>query len=211
MEKNKIILGSTIAIFIIAVIAWAFFESSKKLPGIEYQDQGRDHIPITENFEFNSNPPTSGKHNADWIRAGIYETPKEDPYLVHSLEHGYVIISYNCTFKQSLIPTSYAHGLEEDLDQGPLATESASTEASRTANLSEDFRSDECHKLVDQLISIYEKKGKKKLIITPRPNLDARIALTAWRRLDKFNQFDESRIIKFIDALRDQGPEKTME
>ncbi len=205
MDKSKLLFGGGMAILIIGVIVWAFMESSKKLPGVEYPDQGREHIPLTENFEFNSNPPTSGKHNADWIRAGIYETPKEDPYLVHSLEHGYVIISYNCDFKTSIIPTAYAHGLEDE-----VATPSAQ-ESTQSAKLPDIFRSDECHKLVDQLISIYEKKGKTKLIITPRLNLDSKIALTAWRHLDKFSQFDELRIVKFIDAHRNNGPEQTME
>lgn len=211
MGKNKFILVLGIAVFIITIAVWVFIESSKPLTGIEYPDQGRDHIPITEEFEYNSNPPTSGKHNADWTRAGVYESPKGDPYLVHSLEHGYVIISYNCAFKQSFIKTAFAHGIEEDLDQGPFATESAKSEATLSADLSEDFRNDECHKLVDQLILIFEKKGKSKLIVIPRPNLDAKIALTSWRYLDKFNQFDESRILKFIDAHRNKGPEQTME
>jgi hypothetical protein len=38
------------------------------------------------------------------------------------------------------------------------------------------------------------------LILAPYPQLDSRIALTAWTRLDKFNEFDESRIDRFIEA-----------
>ena len=34
----------------------------------------------------------------------------------------------------------------------------------------------------------------------PYPGIDKRIALTAWRRLDKFDEFDEQRIVRFIDA-----------
>jgi len=37
---------------------------------------------------------TSGPHYAEWTRAGIYNRAPEDGNLVHSLEHGYVIISY---------------------------------------------------------------------------------------------------------------------
>jgi hypothetical protein len=32
------------------------------------------------------------------------------------------------------------------------------------------------------------------------PYMDSRIALTAWGRIDKFDQFDESRVVGFIDA-----------
>lgn len=203
--KKWIISGGVILIFL-AFMIWLFMASSKPLLGIKMADLGRKHVPAGEAVEYNSNPPTSGPHYEDWIRAGVYETPKDDRNLVHSLEHGYVIMSYNCEKKvvssQSLfISTAYAHGLEEEEEASP-----SSEEASPSAELSED-----CHTLVDQLISIYEKKGKTRLIVVPRPNLDARIALTAWNYIDKLGTFDEERIVKFIDAHLNQGPEKTVE
>lgn len=192
-----------------AFLAWLFIESSKPLPGSKIADLGRGHVPVGENVDYNSNPPTSGKHYADWIRSGIYETPQDDRNLVHSLEHGYVVMSYNCdkkvtSNKLQVINMAYAHGLDEE------ATDSSSI-ASSSANLSANFQSADCHKLVDHLISIYERKGKTRLIVVSRPNLDTRIALTAWQYIDKFNDFDEQRIIRFIDAHLNMGPEKTME
>lgn len=204
---KKIIIIITLAVFAIAFLVWLFRASSKPLPGEKMADLGRDHVAIGEVVEYNSNPPTSGKHYEDWVRSGVYENPKDDGYLVHSLEHGYVILSYNCEKKVTgyrLQGTVYAHGTEEE------ATQSAQ-EGSPSATLSDAFRSDDCHKLVDQLIAIYEKKGKTRLIVVPRPNLDTRIALTAWNYIDKFDQFDQNRIEKFIDAHLNQGPEKTME
>lgn len=208
-RKLGIILFSTA--ILVAVLIWLFVESSKPLPGTKIADLGRGHVPVGEKVEYNSNPPTSGKHYEDWIRSGVYEQPQEDGYLVHSLEHGYVIMSYNCDKQlptapsgaRYLLPTVYAHGIEEATASSDIATSSA--------GLSPSFRSDECHQLVDQLTTIYEKKSKKKLIVVPRPNLDTRIAITAWTYLDKFNQFDQNRIEKFIDVHLNQGPEKTME
>lgn len=191
----------TAAFIGLSLLAWFFIASTKPLPGEKIADLGRGHVPIGEAVDYNSNPPTSGKHYEDWVRSGVYSEPKDDRNLIHSLEHGYVIMSYNCDHKvtsnKSLVTSVYAHGLEE---------ETSSSEATAPANLSES-----CHKLVDQLISIYEKKGKTRLIVLPRPNLDARIALTAWNYIDKFDSFDQSRIEKFIDTHLNQGPEKTME
>lgn len=207
MQKKWLVIAITV-LLLVAFLIWLFIASSKPLPGAKISDLGRGHVPIGEKVDYNSNPPTSGKHYEDWIRSGVYAEPKDDRNLVHSLEHGYVIMSYNCDRKgigfrgQGIVKTVYAHGIED-------ATPSA--EATPSASLPESFRSDECHKLVDQLISIYEKKGKIRLIVLPRPNLDSRIALTAWNYLDKFDQFDASRIEKFIDAHLSQGPEKTME
>ncbi|MBI2018118.1 DUF3105 domain-containing protein [Candidatus Daviesbacteria bacterium] len=204
---NKYILITVAILAFGGFLVWLFIASSKPLPGIKVADLGRKHVPASEKVDYNSNPPTSGSHYADWVRSGIYEAPKEDGNLIHSLEHGYVIMSYNCEKQGTgyrLQGTVYAHGIEEE------ATSSAS-ESSPSATLSAAFRSADCHKLVDQLISVYEKKGKKKLIVIPRPNMDVRIALTAWTYIDKFDQFDASRIEKFIDTHLNQGPEKTVE
>lgn len=97
MGKNKlgkIILWIAIAGATGGFLVWAYFQLSKSLPGDVLSDSGREHVAVGTVVEYNSNPPTSGPHYADWTRAGIYEEPVEDGHLVHSLEHGYVIISY---------------------------------------------------------------------------------------------------------------------
>lgn len=213
-EKKVIVLF--IAITIIGVLGWIGYESRPK-PGTLVDDLGRDHVPVGTKVEYNSNPPTSGNHYEEWVRAGVFDRPQEDGYLIHSLEHGYVIISYNCSFKQSFnfIPTVLAHGIDEqpqnNASSNPQAIKTATEDSTASALMGNDFRNDECHSLVDNLTKIFEEKGGRKIIIIPRPSLDAQVALTAWRRLDKLNKFDESRIKKFIDSFRDQGPEKTTE
>lgn len=67
---------------------------SKPLMGQEIPDLGRGHVPDGTKLDFNSNPPTSGQHYVKWITRGIYDKPQEDGNLVHSLEHGAVIVSF---------------------------------------------------------------------------------------------------------------------
>ncbi len=59
-----------------------------------------DHIPEgSDPGEYSTNPPSSGPHYAQEMDAGFYETnnyPYPAGYLVHNLEHGYVIFWYNC-------------------------------------------------------------------------------------------------------------------
>jgi hypothetical protein len=62
----------------------------------KFPDLGRTHIGEGEKVTYNSNPPTSGPHYATWEKYGIKEKEVADELLVHSLEHGYVIMSYNC-------------------------------------------------------------------------------------------------------------------
>lgn len=203
--KIKKALFSAAAVF---VLGWLFYKQvSTPLPGQKVEDLGRDHVPDGTLVAYNSNPPTSGPHYDEWARAGVYENPVSDGHLVHSLEHGYIILSYNCLVNPqsvSLVPAAFAH--EEDLQEAEGA------EGIESEVLEEDlWESEECRGLVSLLSGVYEKKGKSKIIVIPRPSLDTRIALTAWGRIDKFWDFDEERITKFIDAFRDKGPEKTME
>ncbi len=139
------------------------------------EDLGRTHVKIGEKVKYNSNPPTSGPHYADWKRPDIYAEPQQDEYLVHSLEHGYVIMSYNCDAKPK------------------------------------DGSKVDCNTLKKQLGDLFKEKGAQKLIVVPRPSLDVPLALTAWNYVDKMDKFDKNRIVSFIDALREKGPEKTME
>lgn len=67
-------------------------------PGERIPIQGADHIPVGQTHAaYNSDPPTSGPHYADTIDAGFYDTPQADEYLVHSLEHGHIVISFDCS------------------------------------------------------------------------------------------------------------------
>lgn len=54
----------------------------------------RDHVD--GRVEYSTNPPTSGNHDANPATWGTYNsTPPRDERLVHNLEHGGVIISYD--------------------------------------------------------------------------------------------------------------------
>lgn len=218
--NEKLVLALIIGLTIFGLLGWTFYQFRPK-PGTQVADLGRTHVQVGSQVEYNSNPPTSGPHYEEWVKVGIYDRPQDDRYLIHSLEHGYIVISYNCAYKESsFIRAVSAHGIEE-LDATPsiAGLKTATEDASASAKMGDKFRSDECHTLVDQLTKVFEDRGKKKAIITPRPGLDARIALTAWNYLDKFNPSassglsvsDENRMKRFIDAHRDQGPEKTME
>jgi acylphosphatase len=59
----------------------------------------------------------------------------------------------------------------------------------------------ECPELVEKLRNIVRKYDKQ-VILAPYPTMKSRIALTAWTRLEKFDEFDEKRIVRFIDAYR---------
>ena len=55
--------------------------------------------------------------------------------------------------------------------------------------------------LVAQLTRVIERYNKQ-VILAPYPDMEPRIALTAWQRIDTFETFDEARIVAFIEAYR---------
>jgi hypothetical protein len=54
------------------------------------------HVPIGSNIEWASNPPASGPHFPQWAAFQEYSSPVPRGYWVHGLEHGAVVLLYNC-------------------------------------------------------------------------------------------------------------------
>lgn len=69
--------------------------TERKIYAVEIPDQGRNHIAVgAPHPDYNSNPPTSGWHYAEWETKGTYKEQQLDEGLIHNLEHGYIWISY---------------------------------------------------------------------------------------------------------------------
>ncbi len=154
---------------------WLIKQASKPQPGEFVASLGNKHIQnITDAHDpYNSLPPTSGTHVGGKAQWGISDSPIPDELQLHNLEDGGVVVQYNCT---------------PGADSQNHATPSAEAQ-------------DECKKLVEDLSSIV-KKYSDKVLMAPYPKLDTKIALTAWTRIDKFNDFDDERIQKFIKAFK---------
>ena len=58
-----------------------------------------------------------------------------------------------------------------------------------------------CTVLVKQLTDLVEAYDRN-VILAPYPDMEYRIALTAWNRIDTLDAFDEGRIIKFINEYQ---------
>lgn len=67
---------------------------SQPLVGEVIADQGAEHIPESSAAAYLTNPPTGGPHYANSQPAGIYDAPVPDGNLIHSMEHGAVILWY---------------------------------------------------------------------------------------------------------------------
>ena len=87
--------------------------------------QSRDHFPEPLKFSdvfpagYNTVPPTSGPHWPQWSNCGFFTHHLPDELLVHNLEHGNIIVSYNFT------DAARIEALRAALSTVPLAEEFA--------------------------------------------------------------------------------------
>ena len=85
----------------LAIVGLVVWQGVRPAAGESVQIMVSDpHIPVdSDPGQYNSDPPTSGRHYAEEAQKGFYESniyTYPAAYLVHNLEHGYVIFWYNC-------------------------------------------------------------------------------------------------------------------
>ena len=69
-----------------------------KCDAIEQQQaiEGFDHVPVCSSVTYRTKPPSSGNHYPIWAAYKTYATPIPEGFFVHNLEHGTVVLTYNC-------------------------------------------------------------------------------------------------------------------
>lgn len=96
--------GTILVVGLLALLLWY---TNRPLLGEEFPATGEnDHVAENNPLPpYSTDPPTSGTHYPTWWEAGFYDETSSEAttvgfpagYLVHNLEHGYVIFWYNCT------------------------------------------------------------------------------------------------------------------
>lgn len=124
------------AVLVIIVAATAFFivqatgaqPSTGDLMGLEYDDVRQDHVAEGSITETPSQPPAGGPHYAVPWPTGVFSEEPADGYLIHSLEHGIIWISYQpelVTPEQLSALTSLADDNRRDVILAPRSANDA--------------------------------------------------------------------------------------
>lgn len=155
----------------------------RETPGMHIPSQGNPgHDKSDPNdtavagFKYNSDPPTSGMHLERFADALLNTQPLPKWLQVHLLEHGNVLLQYSCTCPDiagalSQLATTYNN---RELPAGQTQFTAESTQA------------------------VLEHGAG--VVVAPYPNMKYKIALTAWRRLEPLDLFDQNKIMRFINA-----------
>src|SRR5262245_37068183 len=85
---------------ILAYVAYTSFSSAGSAPelvtGRQMPDEGQGHVPEGTQITYKNQPPSSGQHYPRPYGYGFYTEPVVAGFWVHNLEHGSVVILYNC-------------------------------------------------------------------------------------------------------------------
>src|SRR5579859_5054331 len=100
METHKLLLGLIVLTSLLilgGIISFTkqYQHSNAPLMGQEVIITSRKHISIGVKIIYNSKPPAGGPHYPQTAHAGIYTKAPLDGYLMHSLEHGAVILWFD--------------------------------------------------------------------------------------------------------------------
>jgi hypothetical protein len=76
-----------------------------------FPNQPANHVDAGEPVTYLTNPPSGGPHYPVWANFVEYDHPVADGYLVHSLEHGAVVLSYDCDESACVAPPGVLDGL----------------------------------------------------------------------------------------------------
>jgi hypothetical protein len=140
------------------------------------------HVADGTPVVYDSNPPSSGPHYNEWANFQEFAHPVDDRNLVHSLEHGAVLLLYNC-----------------DADAGGGLDGGAACDEVVTAlrAVRDAFPDDP---LCDPAIRV-------RIIIAPRPANDVAVAAAAWGNVYRADCVDSASLTAFVTEHYAKGPE----
>jgi len=108
---GPVVLLLTVGTVAVAVVYFVFFAGSggtsaaaalpergddALLEGVQqFPSEGTQHVQPGTDLQYDTSPPTSGPHYSATVSAGYYTDQQSPGALVHTLEHGAVIVYYD--------------------------------------------------------------------------------------------------------------------
>lgn len=172
-NQNRLLVGFGVVLVLLAggLVYAAVRPQIGVANELSFPSQGNNHIEYGQPspIAYNSTPPNSGPHYGGLAQWAVHEEPIRYEQLIHNMEDGGVIIYYQC---------------EED-----------------------------CPELAEQLrdsAQPYIDAGRHVAVVPNRPeytvgngqtiheDMEAKIALTAWTKVLKMDEYDADAINQFI-------------
>jgi hypothetical protein len=108
-------VAGLIALALLLFVGYVVKETVAPLPGETVAEEARTHVDPNERVTYKSYPATSGPHHPSPIAWQPYDQPQAAEDYVHNLEHGGVVVLYNCTGDACTDLTKSLRGLYNSL------------------------------------------------------------------------------------------------
>jgi hypothetical protein len=143
------------------------------------------HVPVgTQITEWNSNPPSSGPHFPIWAAFQEFQDPVPRGFYVHDLEHGAVVLLYNC-------------GGDAGADGGSAECQTLAAGLREVAAKLPD----------DPLCTGLGQGVRVRVVETPDPLITGKVAAAAWGWTYNATCLDVPSLLEFASAHYGQGTE----
>lgn len=104
-RRKSVLIWSSLGGVVLLVVGLMVWNAVRPAAGESIPVESADHVPDgTDPGPYSTDPPTGGQHYATSLSAGFFDEedlaelpPYPEGYLVHNLEHGYVIFWYDCS------------------------------------------------------------------------------------------------------------------
>jgi hypothetical protein len=140
--------------------------------------EGLSHVADCSYVAYATLPPSSGDHYQYWAAYTTYTTPVPEGFWVHDLEHGAIVLTYNC------------------------AEAGCASDVAAAQQMIDTYPED------DAICQTPATGIRARLVMTPDPRLDVPFAASAWGWTLRANCFDPQAFLAFAQAHYGQGPEQ---
>ena len=145
--------------------------------------EGASHVPFGTAVMYQHNPPASGNHWAEKADWGAYAQLVPREQWVHNLEHGGIVLLYNCP-------------------GGPRAD----------AGISDGGAAWPCPEITTPLRALRDERkndkwGVVRVLVSADPLAPRRVSAVAWGWVYQADSVDEKALRCFIEARYGRGPE----
>lgn len=156
-------------------------------------NQKAAHVAECSKINYFSNPPTAGPHYPKWAKFKIYDLAFPRGYYVHSMEHGGVVLHYNCPSGCA----SEVAALQQFVDtypgdpkcpDGGVGGAGGSPSTGGTGGTGPELL-------------------RHRVILLPDPDIDVPFAVSTWGFMLKAQCFDESLVRPFVEEHYAHGTE----
>jgi len=154
--------------------------ASRHFPSQGHQGHAPGDTKRFAHFHYNSDPPTSGYHLEILSKGFINEEPLPKYVQVHLLEHGNILLQYNCLCPDTVRDLT---AIANEYDSRLLPQGVTSPTPDQVKQAAENGLA---------------------VIVAPYPSMPYKIALTAWTRLATMDTVNRADVVSFINRwMRD--------